>query len=149
MLTGPKLRILGMIFLFGFSNFQQSLVQKREHASESPESLDWHQFVKFVMPPTLIPVSSGRKFRVYAETSSSSSSADTLITVTRSKNRSRPRHGIKGDIETAIYSYIQVRRALGETTVNTADISRALDLPLGLVGSTVQNLIPKDVRRVG
>ena len=50
-------------------------------------------------------------------------------------------------IERAVYSYIQAKRALGETTVNTADIARALDIPLHIVELAIIHLQPKGIRR--
>jgi hypothetical protein len=92
--------------------------------------------------------STGSRISVYTETSSSSSRPE--ITVASSKSRSRARHEVvEESIESAVYSYIQAIRALGETKINTMDISRALGLPLNVIESAIHNLSSKGVRRVG
>ena len=47
--------------------------------------------------------------------------------------------------EKAVYAYIRALRALGHTTANTADIARALSLPLSDVDRAVQALKTKGV----
>jgi hypothetical protein len=50
------------------------------------------------------------------------------------------------DIESAVYSHIQAVRALGKTTVETADIASALSLPVAAVNRAIQRLRSRGVR---
>ncbi len=50
------------------------------------------------------------------------------------------------DIEGAVYAFIQAVRALGQTSVNSVVISRALSLPLSEVEQAIQELRDKGVR---
>lgn len=52
-------------------------------------------------------------------------------------------------VEMAVYNYIQAIRALGRTTINTAEISRALSIPASDVEGVISKLTHKGVRRVG
>jgi hypothetical protein len=52
-------------------------------------------------------------------------------------------------IEAAVYSYIQALRALGKTQVNTAEIARALGLPVSNVDQVVPKLNEKGIKRAG
>jgi hypothetical protein len=47
----------------------------------------------------------------------------------------------------AVYGYMRAMRALGQTTVNTADIGKALGLPLRDVERAVIALRSKGVKR--
>ena len=49
-------------------------------------------------------------------------------------------------IENAIYSYIQARRSLGVTQINSAEIAQALQLPQRVVDAAVKNLTSKGVK---
>jgi hypothetical protein len=53
------------------------------------------------------------------------------------------------NVEAAVYSYIQALRALGKTQVNTAEIARALGLPVSIVDSVLPKLNEKGIRRAG
>ena len=66
----------------------------------------------------------------------------------RSRARPAATTNLPKHIEQAVYSYIQAKRALGETTINTADIARALDIPLQLADLAIIHLQPKGVRRI-
>lgn len=52
-------------------------------------------------------------------------------------------------IEAAVYSYIQALRALGKTQINTAEIARALGIPISIVASVLPKLSEKGIRRAG
>lgn len=52
-------------------------------------------------------------------------------------------------VETAVFNYIQAIRALGRTTINTAEIAKALSLPAAAVDAVVSKLTARGVRRVG
>jgi len=52
-------------------------------------------------------------------------------------------------IEAAVYSYIQALRALGKTQVNTAEIARALGLPMSNVEKALPKLTERGIRRAG
>ena len=58
----------------------------------------------------------------------------------------RPPTRSNKDIEGAVYAYIQAVRALGQTSVNSVDISHALSLSLGEVEQALQGLRGKGVR---
>jgi hypothetical protein len=50
------------------------------------------------------------------------------------------------DVESAVFSYIQARRALGATTINTGDIATALRLPRREVEEAVKRLANRGVK---
>jgi hypothetical protein len=50
------------------------------------------------------------------------------------------------DIEGAVYGYITAIRALGRTTINTKEISHALNLPLAAVDKAAKRLTAKGVK---
>jgi hypothetical protein len=50
------------------------------------------------------------------------------------------------NIESAVYAHIQAVRALGRTTINTFEISKALGLPLAAVDSTLELLKKKGIK---
>ena len=52
-------------------------------------------------------------------------------------------------IEAAVYRYIQALRALGKTQVNTAEIARALGLPVSNVDQVIPKLNEKGIKRAG
>jgi DNA-binding MarR family transcriptional regulator len=52
-------------------------------------------------------------------------------------------------IETAVYTYIRALRSLGKTQVNTAEIAKALGLPISTVDSVLPKLSEKGIRRAG
>jgi hypothetical protein len=53
------------------------------------------------------------------------------------------------NIKSAVYAHIQAVRALGRTTINTVEISKALGLPLADIDRTVKLLKEKGVRVIG
>lgn len=53
------------------------------------------------------------------------------------------------DIEGAILGYVRAIRALGRTTINSAEIAEALSIPLSDVHKAVGNLRPRGVRVIG
>jgi len=53
------------------------------------------------------------------------------------------------NIETAVYTYIRALRSLGKTQVNTAEIAKALGLPVSNVDRVLPKLTEKGIRRAG
>ena len=90
----------------------------------------------------LTTVGSGSSKQVRILTSGTSSSDSQFV---RGAGDRRPTRSNK-DIEGAVYAYIRAVRALGKTSVNSVDISRALSLPLGRVDQALQGLKGKGVR---
>ena len=63
--------------------------------------------------------------------------------------QARARQGaVQKQIVAAVYAHIKAVRSLGRTGINTADIARALGLPLHEVERAVAALQTKGVRRV-
>lgn len=81
---------------------------------------------------------------IFSSTATSVSSD--IQTVPARGQRTRRR---KQDIESAIYSHVRALRALGRTRVNTAEIAKALDLPIHVVDEIVAKLTRKGVKIVG
>ncbi len=90
----------------------------------------------------LTTVGSGSSEQVSISLSGTSSSDSQIV---RGTGYHRPTRSSK-DIEGAVYAYIRAVRALGQTSVNSVDISRALSLPLGEVEQAIQGLRDKGVR---
>ncbi len=90
----------------------------------------------------LTTVGSGSSKQVRILTSGTSSSVSQFV---RDTGHRRPTRS-KNDIEGAVYAYIRAVRALGKTSVNSVDISRALSLPLGNVEQAIQGLRGNGVR---
>ncbi len=89
----------------------------------------------------LATVSSGSSEQVILLSGAGSSDSQ----IVRGTGYHRPTRSSK-DIEGAVYAYIRAVRALGQTSVNSVDISRALSLPLGEVEQAIQGLRDKGVR---
>ena len=49
-------------------------------------------------------------------------------------------------VENAVYAYLQARRSLGDTNVNTSDVAKALRLPQHIVDAAVGNLTSRGVK---
>jgi hypothetical protein len=78
--------------------------------------------------------------------SATTSSATTTISVPASAGQ-RIQTGIRNKkIEAAVYSHIRAIRALGRTTVNTAEIASALGVPRVLVEQAIASLSKKGVK---
>jgi hypothetical protein len=60
--------------------------------------------------------------------------------------RLRRRDGQEKRIENAVYAHIRAVRALGRTEVNTAEIAKALRLPLKEVERAVSRLVSKGIK---
>ncbi len=90
----------------------------------------------------LTTVGSGSSEQVSISLSGTSSSDSQVVRDTGYRRPTRP----KNDIEGAVFAYIKAVRALGKTSVNSVDISRALALPLGEVEQAIQGLRGKGVR---
>jgi predicted transcriptional regulator len=58
-------------------------------------------------------------------------------------------HRRSKNIEAAVYSYIQALRSLGKTQINTAEIAKALGIPISIVASVLPKLGEKGIRRAG
>jgi len=69
-------------------------------------------------------------------------SAETPVQNVPSPQKGKP----VGDVEAAVFAYIQAIRALGKTDVNTTEISRALRIPLGDVQAVIKTLAKKGVK---
>jgi hypothetical protein len=78
------------------------------------------------------------------------SSSAVQITSTGSPITIGARHGHavepSKNIENAVYAYIRAIRALGKTTINTADIAAALELAIADVDRTLSALKKKGVK---
>ncbi len=90
----------------------------------------------------LTTVSSGSSEQVSILLSGTSSSDSQFVGDTGYRHSNRP----SKDIEGAVYAYIRAVRALGQTSVNSIDISRALSLSLGEVEQAIRGLRGKGVR---
>ena len=90
----------------------------------------------------LTTVGSGSSTQVRILTSATSSSDTQLV---RGTGRRLPPRS-NDDIEGAVFAYIRAVRALGQASVNSVDISRALSLPLGEVEQAMKGLRGKGVR---
>ena len=90
----------------------------------------------------LTTVGSGSSTQVRILTGGTSSSDSQFVQGTGY----RPPTRSKNDIEGAVFAYIKAVRALGQTSVNSVDISRALSLPLGEVDQAMKGLRGKGVR---
>ena len=93
-------------------------------------------------PGTMTDVSSGSAVKVSIRPNGTGSSESQFI---RGTSYRHPAHSNK-DIEGAVYAHIQAVRALGQTRVNSVDISHALSLPVGKVEQALQQLKGKGVR---
>ncbi len=91
-------------------------------------------------PLTIAGSGSSKKVRISTGGTSSSDLQFVRDTGHRHPTRS------KNDIEGAVFAYIQAVRALGQTSVNSVDIARALNLPLGEVEKAMKGLRGKGVR---
>lgn len=74
------------------------------------------------------------------------STASAYITVPDTK-RQTERNG--KNIETAVYTYVRALRTLGKTQVNTAEIARALGVPVSSVDRVLSKLSERGIRRAG
>lgn len=63
-----------------------------------------------------------------------------------SMGRRRSSAPVSESIESAVFAYIQARRHLGQTVINTADIAEALDVPRREVERAAANLKSKGVK---
>ena len=81
-------------------------------------------------------------------TSTSTVVSDVMRTAQRADIRGQ-KYSVSGDVESAVYSYIQALRAVGRTRINTADIAMALNLPLKIVERAAANLKEKGVKLIG
>jgi hypothetical protein len=55
----------------------------------------------------------------------------------------------KEDVGAAVYAHIRAMRALGRTTVNTAEVAKALSLDVGVVDRAVAEMTSKGVKVLG
>ena len=122
------------------------MVEERHDETISLAKLTWaarrHQ-----MNDRMTNQSSGTAANVQVWTHGTST-RDTVVTSgDSSPRRSRPGHKVR-DVERAVYAHIQALRALGQTTVNSVEISRALSLPLDRVEGALRQLQDKGVRIV-
>ena len=61
-------------------------------------------------------------------------------------NHAEPQAPATKHVDSAVYAYIQARRALGETNLNTSEVARALRLPQRLVDASVKRLTGRGVK---
>ena len=74
------------------------------------------------------------------------SSTETHFTV-RSRGFARKPGAIEhGQVESAVYAYIQALRTLGHTHINSHDIAKGLGLPRSVVENVLKRLTEKGVR---
>lgn len=59
------------------------------------------------------------------------------------------RAAASGHVESAVYAHLRAMRSLGRTSANTAQIAKALALPLKEVDRAVQNLTHRGVKLGG
>ena len=93
-------------------------------------------------PPSLTTGASGSSEQVSISLSGTSSSDSQFVRDTGYRHPARSNK----DIEAAVYAYIRAVRALGQTSVNSVGISRALSLALSEVEQAIQGLRGKGVR---
>ena len=55
---------------------------------------------------------------------------------------------IHANLEKAVYGHIRAVRALGRQTINTADIARALSVPVSAVDQVIVRLQSKGVKKI-
>jgi hypothetical protein len=90
--------------------------------------------------------SSSTATRYQAGRTLSSNTGTIPIRVTRAK----PEHQRSSkSVEAAVYGFVRAVRALGKTQINTADIAKALGLPVSKVDEVLPKLIGKGIRRAG
>lgn len=90
----------------------------------------------------LTTVGSGSSRHVCIVTSGTGSSDSQLVRGSSYRHPTRSNN----DIEGAVFAHIKAVRTLGQASVNSVDISRALSLPLGEVEQAMQGLRGKGVR---
>lgn len=60
--------------------------------------------------------------------------------------RTRGKRRAKGAVENAVFAHLQAIRALGRTTLNTAEVAAALSIPVADVNKAVLSLSKKGVK---
>jgi hypothetical protein len=98
------------------------------------------------MPKAAADKQTSRTTTTYETARSVSASGSVSLGVPISKPLNQRRNK---NIEAAVYGYIQALRALGKTQINTAEIARALGIPISIVASVLPKLGEKGIRRAG
>src|ERR1700757_2649052 len=97
------------------------------------------------MPKAATNGETSRTATIYEARRPISPTGPASVSVTKPQSQRSPNK----KIETAVYTYIRALRSLGKTQVNTAEIAKALGLPVSIVASVLPKLSEKGIRRAG
>lgn len=96
------------------------------------------------MPKAATNGETSRTATIYETRRPISATGSVSVSVTRPQSQRSDKK-----IETAVYTYIRALRSLGKTQVNSAEIARALGVPVSNVDRVLPKLTEKGIRRAG